>query len=286
MNEAKDYLDKLAGHRVTPRPWDYTDSEGCLVCGKCHQRRETLIQWLADDEGKRETRKVAVMCDCEKQQAAQEKLENERKQQSYRISQLQSYGFSPAQLEGLTFQHCDWQGEHTRLAWNYFQHFDEMKAAGAGLLFYGNVGTGKTFLAGCITNALQAQHRTAFMTTFARLDRELSNWASKDDKTAALDRITGCELLVIDDLGIEQKNPRILETEFQVIDARARVKKPMIITTNLSPADFGAEDWGYRRIYDRIIGSCKPVCFSGKSRRRRSQEKDRWARIDKLLQEG
>lgn len=286
MNGVENYLDKLAGHRVEPRPGDYTDSEGCLVCGKCHKRREMLIQWMADDAGKRKTRKVAVMCDCEKQQAAREKLENERKQQSYRIAQIQSYGFSPAQLEGLTFKQCDWKGEHTRLAWNYYQHFDEMKAAGAGLLFYGNVGTGKTFLAGCITNALQAQHRTAFMTTFARMDRELSNWATKDDKTAALDRITNCELLVIDDLGIEQKNPRVLETEFQVIDARVRVKRPMIITTNLSPADFGAEGWEYRRIYDRIIGSCKPVYFTGKSRRRRAQDVDRWARIDELLREG
>lgn len=284
MNDVRDCLEKLAGHRVTPRPGDYTDSDGCLVCGKCHKRRETLIRWMADDEGNREIRKVPVMCDCEQQQADQEKLEDERKQKSYRITQLQSYGFSPGQLEGLTFANCDWQGEHTRLAWNYFRHFDEMKAAGAGLLFYGNVGTGKTFLAGCIVNALQAQFRTAFMTTFARLDRELSSWANKDDKTAALDRITNCELLVIDDLGIEQKNPRILETEFQVIDARARVKRPMIITTNLSPTDFGAEDWGYRRIYDRIIGCCKPVCFTGKSRRRRAQEKDKWARIDELLQ--
>lgn len=32
------------------------------------------------------------------------------------------------------------------------------------------------------------------------------------------------------------------------------------------------------------FGSCKPVCFSGKSRRRRAQEKDKWTRIDELLQ--
>lgn len=163
MNDVRDCLDKLAGHRVTPRPGDYTDSDGCLVCGKCHKRRETLIRWMADDEGNREIRKVPVMCECEQQQAAREKLEDERKQKSYRITQIQSYGFSPGQMEGLTFANCDWQGEHTRLAWNYFRHFDEMKAAGAGLLFYGNVGTGKTFLAGCIVNALQAQFRTAFM---------------------------------------------------------------------------------------------------------------------------
>lgn len=281
MNEFEEMLEKISHHRVDLRPGDYVDN-GLVICGKCKKPREAWVEWMKDEKGERKQKKVAVMCDCEVRKAKEETIRTKRKQESIRIQQIQSYGFPKSQLAGMKFSNCDWEGENARLALNYVKHFDQMKAAGAGLLFYGNVGTGKTFLAGCITNALQEEFRTAFMTSFARLDMELNSY-NRDDKTAALDRITNCELLVIDDLGIEKKNYKILETEFIVIDARAKNKMPIIVTTNLGPEDFRNDDWGYKRIYDRLLGCCRPIIFKGPSRRRPAYDREKWKKVDDLL---
>lgn len=283
MDEYEALLESISKHRVEPRPGDRVQN-GLVICGKCGKPREAWVDWMLGPDGKRKQKKVAVMCECEVEAARKEKEKDRLKQELIRIQQIQSYGFPKNQLESMTFQKCDWKGENARLAWNYAKHFDELKKVGAGLLFFGNVGTGKTFLAGCITNNLQSRFHTAFMTSFARLDMELNTF-NRDDKTAALDRITNCELLVIDDLGIEKKNPKILQTEFMVIDARAKNNKPIIVTTNLGPQDFQASEWGYKRIYDRLLGICKPVPFTGQSRRRQSQNREKWQAINRLLAE-
>ena len=44
-----------------------------------------------------------------------------------------------------------------------------MRAENLGLLLWGGVGTGKSFLAGCIANALMEQEVSVRMTNFARI---------------------------------------------------------------------------------------------------------------------
>lgn len=261
-------------HKVQPRKDDRMDEDGCVVCGQCGKRREAWVTWIG---GSRKL--VPCMCDCEKEELDRQKLLEERKQKSMRIQQIQSYGFAPSQIGEMTFRNCDPDGENAKLAANYAKNFDALAKEGAGLLFYGNVGTGKTFLAGCIVNYLQTRYRTAFMTSFSRLNRELTAW-NKEDKTAALDRITNCDLLVIDDLGTERK---LLETAFEVVDQRVNTGRPMIVTTNLNAAELGTDELAYRRIFDRIKGCCKPVYFRGESRRKRGRHEDKWAKVDALL---
>lgn len=50
-----------------------------------------------------------------------------------------------------------------------------MRAENLGLLLWGGVGTGKSFLAGCIANALMEQEVSVRMTNFARIMNELNN---------------------------------------------------------------------------------------------------------------
>ena len=78
-----------------------------------------------------------------------------------------------------------------------------MEKTGQGLLLWGDVGTGKTFIAGCIANALLDRGIPVLMTNFSRvLMRLTSNIA--EDKNAFLDGLDAFRLLVIDDLGIER----------------------------------------------------------------------------------
>ena len=48
----------------------------------------------------------------------------------------------------------------------YVEHWPEMKADNIGILFYGGVGTGKSFLACCIANALIDKQVRASVTNF------------------------------------------------------------------------------------------------------------------------
>ena len=99
----------------------------------------------------------------------------------------------------------------------------------------------------------------------------------------ALDRIRNCELLVIDDLGVENEDKKSLEVAFRVIDARVKANRPMIITSNLNGQDLMTDEMKYKRIYDRIKDVCKPVVFKGKSRRGRKNHADKWEEVDRIL---
>ena len=143
-----------------------------------------------------------------------------------------------------------------------------MEKTGQGLLLWGDVGTGKTFIAGCIANALLDRGIPVLMTNFSRvLMRLTSNIA--EDKNAFLDGLDAFRLLVIDDLGIERNTDFALEQVFSVIDRRCQSNKPMIITTNLNLDELkNPQDLPHARIYDRVLSHCIPIRVNGSNIRK------------------
>ena len=130
-----------------------------------------------------------------------------------------------------------------------------------GLLLWGNVGTGKTFFAACIANALVEQHISVRMTNFSTI---LNDLFSETDKNKYLERLNDHNLLIIDDLGIERDTEYALEQVYNIIDTRYKSGKPLIITTNLTLEELkNPIDAAHKRIYDRVLGMCVPVMFNG-----------------------
>ena len=79
------------------------------------------------------------------------------------------------------------------------------------------------------------------------------------------------ELAVIDDLGAERDSSYALEQVFNVIDARYRQKKPLIVTTNILYETLKNEtDPKYKRIYERVVEMC-PIVVSMNTGRRRAE---------------
>lgn len=125
----------------------------------------------------------------------------------------------------------------------------------------GNVGTGKTFFAACIANALVEQHISVRMTNFSTI---LNDLFSETDKNKYLERLNDHNLLIIDDLGIERDTEYALEQVYNIIDTRYKSGKPLIITTNLTLEELkNPIDVAHKRIYDRVLGMCVPVMFNG-----------------------
>lgn len=147
----------------------------------------------------------------------------------------------------------------------YVERWDDVKQE-TGLMLWGSVGTGKTFAANCIANALIDKEVRVFVTNI----EELAN-SVFDDKTArryAMDRVRGCDLLILDDIGTERESSFMYQKAFDFVDARIKTGKPLIVTTNLSPRQMDeATEQQQKRIFDRIRGATAPIEFAGTSRR-------------------
>ena len=136
-----------------------------------------------------------------------------------------------------------------------------------GLLFYGDVGTGKTFAAACIANYLLAERTSVVMTSFVKLLNSMQSFKEDDEKL--ISRLNQAKLLIIDDLGAERGSDFTLEKVYNIIDSRYRARKPVILTTNLGLKEMKeTTDIRYSRIYDRIFEVCYPMQFTGKSWRK------------------
>ena len=138
-----------------------------------------------------------------------------------------------------------------------------------GIMFTGNVGTGKTFYACCIANALIERGIAVWVTTVQPLLRKAGDFNRADE---IFRKIQTVDLLILDDFGAMQHSSRNLDLLFEVIDARARSGLPLIITTNLSPAEFSSDSLELQRIFSRVKGMCcsvhgSPVVMTGEDQR-------------------
>jgi DNA replication protein DnaC len=157
-----------------------------------------------------------------------------------------------------------------------------MKRENVGLLLMGPVGTGKSFFAGCIANALLEQGERVMMTNFSRILNELTNYHA--DKNRIVQDLVDYPLLVIDDLGIERHSDFALEQIYNVIDSRYCKMKPLIVTTNLTMRDMKNDrlDAAHQRIYSRIFEMCVPVHCGGADRRK-EEGTEKLEKMKKLL---
>ena len=154
-------------------------------------------------------------------------------------------------------------------AHRYVDKWAEVRTKNIGLLLWGGVGTGKSFFAGCIANALMEQKVSVRMTNFASILNDLSN--SLSGRNDVVDRLCSYPLLIIDDFGIERGTEYALEQVYNIIDARYRSKKPLIVTTNLTLTDLkNPQDVAHARIYDRLLSMCSPICFAGENLRQQA----------------
>lgn len=153
------------------------------------------------------------------------------------------------------------------LAQRYVDYWPEMRGKNVGLLLWGGVGTGKSFMAGCIANALMEQEVAVYMTNFARIMNELNSaFAGRNE---VVDRLCRYPLLVIDDFGMERGTEYALEQIYNIIDSRYRSRKPLIVTTNLTLTELkNPQDTAHARIYDRLLELCTPIACTGPSMRK------------------
>ena len=181
------------------------------------------------------------------------------------IRRRRAQGLQDRYLHDFTFANDNGQNPLMEKARAYVENWKEAYRENTGLLLFGDVGTGKSFFAGCIANALIDRDIPVLMTNIPSILNQLTGMFA-EDRAAFISALDDYSLLILDDLGVERNTEYALEQMFLVIDSRYRSRKPLIVTTNLKLEEIkNPPDLAHARIYDRIMERCAPVLFSGRN---------------------
>ncbi len=263
------------------REGDEVREDGLLYCGVCGRKKERFVTFF-----NKKTIKVPCSCQCDEiaYYEAQKASEEEARKNMVRRMKLSS--MIDVKYNDATFDKFEVNDDNLQIlkyCKRYVEAFPIFKEKNQGLLFYGDVGTGKSFASACIANELMERGTTVLMTSFARI-LSIVRQGSEEERNI-LNQITSSSLVIFDDFGAERDTEYAMEKIFDILDQRYRSKLPMIITTNISFAEMKNEqDMRYRRLYDRIFEVCYPIEFklSGKSWRK-IKANDRFAEMRDLL---
>lgn len=276
MNLIIEGIEKRAAQAIKKNDEDYVGDDGLLICGECHTPKQVRFELFG------EIRTPMCLCKCGAEKRDAEEAERKRRERQMKIAAMRKTGFPDSDMQNWNFEADDGSNEKiSKVAQNYVENFKTMYERGKGLLFYGTVGTGKTFYSACIVNSLIDKGYPCMMTNFSRLVNTISGmYEGKQDYIDSLNRFA---LLVIDDLAAERDTEYMNEIVQTIIDSRYRAGLPTIITTNLTAEEIkNPADIRKQRTYSRLLEMCLPVEVKGADRRRAKLIND-YAELNNIL---
>lgn len=224
------------------------DIEPQYVCPKC------------EDTGYVDGR----MCACHRALLRQIAYENLNRISPLTLSTFEDFSldyYSDAPVEGRRSDR-----EQMRYILDYCKRYAEGFSAKSGNLFFtGATGLGKTHLSLAIASAaIDKGFGVVYGTAqnFAvSLERERFSRADENGGDT-LELLNECDLLILDDLGMEISSSYITAMIYNVIDTRIMLAKPTIISSNLTMQEL--EKRYNERFVSRVLGFYDRMPFRGK----------------------
>ena len=213
--------------------------------------------------------------------AEEERLERHIKTQTAAITleahrqevlSLKRLCFSSSVFFDMTFENDqtpDAKGH--REAKQYAENFEKLSEQGIGMVFYGPCGTGKTYLAAAIANALcesRKEDKSRYDCYMTNLQREIYTAGDNVLAQVRMRRLLTADLLILDDFGTEYKTEFAISRTFEVINGRYERRKPTIITTNLTKKQLGDPGKDYESIFSRIFENSLFYAIEGDDKRK------------------
>lgn len=180
-------------------------------------------------------------CNCEKavQFWKEFDLEQEEKQrqEEYKkiINSIYKDNYMKKRLQKYNFENVSDTYEDTFIINQLIKFTDlciesEMKN---GLIFYGNIGYEKTYLAACIANKMIEQNKIVLMEKSSSIIDKIKESFNKDglSETQIIRLYSNVDMLIIDDFGSENLSKWALEKLNKIISNRYDNELPIVITT-------------------------------------------------------
>ena len=125
-------------------------SDGLQYCKVCGEAKEAFFP----EGGFMGMKKHSRQCACDRKAYEEEQKYFKDKEHRELVSRNMSICFDESRMEEWTFENADMSDAVMHKAKSYVDNWDEMKRNHIGCLFWGPVGTGKSYIAGCIANDL------------------------------------------------------------------------------------------------------------------------------------
>lgn len=267
-NDFEKVLDTMTAAAAEPE--DYTGEDGLLYCGKCRTPKEAFFP--ADKAAMFGRDRHPSECDCQRAKRLEREAAEQRRKHLDTVEDLKRRGFTDSKMREWTFANDNGHTPQMNYAHTYVDEWETMKAENIGYLLWGKCDCGKSYLAGCIANALMEKEIPVRMTNFSLILNDLST--SFEGRNEYIDRLCRPPLLILDDLGIERGTEYALEQVYNVIDSRYRSGRPLIVTTNYTPDMLrNPQDTAHARIYSRVMEMCVPVLCTGRQNRKHNAQR-------------
>jgi DNA replication protein DnaC len=197
----------------------------------------------------------------------------------------------PAKYRGVSFDRPpvpQLPKDAVRTTRRYIEKLDENLAAGKGIWFLGDIGTGKTTLAMLVSKAaIEKGYSVAIYSTpvlLTKIRASLRVEAKEDVYSAFFERLISVDLLHLDDLGAERQTDWVLEQLYSIVNERYETERAIMFTTDMhkveTPKEISErqkqgrrqelpiENQIGRRTFSRLTEMCgDPVTMMGQDRR-------------------
>ncbi len=147
---------------------------------------------------------------------------------------------------------------------DYAYNFDAERSK--NLALFGGTGLGKTHLSSAVAGVVIEKgnyvYYTSAMNMFADFEQKRFGTSASYDISGDIQQYFTCDLLIIDDLGVETINQFTVSCLYNVINTRLNRRKPTILSSNFSREEFKKKYWD--RIASRVFGEYVVLPFIGK----------------------
>ena len=258
-----------------PHPGDY-EKDGVLHCGYCHKPKYILHELFGKVQA------FPIDCDCMRE--CQHRIAEQRRQRQFliRVDDCRRHALPYSHMHKWTFANDD--GGSPRIlhyAQYYVKNFAAMKEKGEGLFLIGVTGTGKTFTAVEIVNALCDRGYRCIMVSLLEIVLELLSM-NREKRLQYIDELCRHDLVVLDGYGTEPSTYFSDMNILEIVEICYNRHVPMIVTTTLNLDDLTGLNPTRRTIVSRIRERCYSLTLAN-IKRRNKMTADRQNRFRELL---
>jgi DNA replication protein DnaC len=220
-----------------------------------------------------EPQRIRALCPCQSAEVEAKQKAAERDRHHFALVAKYGKAFPSRVHSDVTMAEIDdrpAKAEAKAAAERFLATWPDRRAAGDGLFFLGDKGTGKSMLAAAICNALEARR---YFTAFFVVADFHKHVRDHDRSTLLFEMVAQADLVVIDDFGEDAPTEYTLTELFRLVDLCFREKTPVIVTSNLGREALESHyiramvRWGVpleeaEAKVGRIISRFKEICAS------------------------